>query len=697
MFFSLSFKLYSFLFGACCQLTGSAESIVDEYNKPFESVETFNGASNHVAASTGGFGGSDSVLIESSRPTKRPSTDKTAIYLSSNAPGVVYTSELPSQVVGSHETTVSHKNRPTLSKTPTPRPKPTPSKFDADKYVLVQTLSNNKNDASPKPQQGSISDNEIESIESIILMLNDTKTGPQYNSGTSKPRPTFDYSNPASADGGNFYITTKLPSQTGRPVAYVPPTTKRPPAQGITYTQTSNTVSTSVFAPSATPSTLATLFQKLPSLGFNGNPLTTKTPSTSYVFSTTRPKRPTLTTLNNNRISSTTTSKKPLKASVTQKKPVQKVTSRPVSTSYVSGPTPERPTYSTKKPAYHVSSSSGTVRPAAVATNAPILDNFPTSTPVPTLIVLGPYSGGTDNPSPTIHITPKPTANYVSSTTSTWTARPDIIKFTPPKGPSSPTSFIYNPTIQNTLQNKPSIYQSFGTTPAYGNTPISNDFDDAGYYGVASTTQRPLIANIQQTVTSASIYAVVDDNSLGGGAGGVYGPSSPVDDLNNFPPVRNPNLNSTGQFGTATIEDYDLSTPPFIEDELLNDKMSLLVNKIVESLKDNFHELADVVENKTLTSARPTTVKRPTSPTTPGTKKPPQRTSTRRPTTAQTATRPTRLETTTRPVRRTTRKPTTTTIITTSRPITRVRIRLRSQRAIERMKLKIVLIPTIRS
>lgn len=624
--------------------------------------------------STGGFAGSDSVLIETTRPTKRPTTDKAGIYLSSHAPGTVFSPELPTHMVGSHETTIPHKNRPTHTKSPTPRPKPTTNKYDANKYVLVQTLTNSKNEVSPKPpqhhqQQGGITDNEIESIESIILMLNDTKTGPQYNSGSSRPRPTFDYANPSSADGGNFYITTRLPSPNGRPVAYVPPTTKRPPTQqGLTYTQTSNTVTTSVFSPSATPSTITTLFEKLPTLAFN-NLTPTKNPSTSYVYSTTRPKRPPQTTLNNNRISSTTTSKKPLKVVTTQKKPVQKVTSRPVSTSYVSGPTPERPTYSTKKPYYQIASSGGSLRPVAVASNAPFVNNFPTSTPAPTVIVLGPYGGVTDNPSPTIHITPKPTASYISTSTSSWTANPDVIKFTPVQGPGSSTSYIYNPSISN----KPSIYQ--GTTPAYGNTPVSNDFDDAGYYGVASTTQRPLIANIQQTVTSASIYAVVDDNALGGGGGGgIYGSSSPLDDFNNFPPVRNPNLNSTGQVGTATIEDYDISTPPFIEDDLLNDKMSLLVNKIVESLKDNFHELADVVENKTLSSARPTTIKRPTPPTTFGTKRPPQRTSTRRPATGQTATRPTRFETTTRPVRRTTRKPSTSTILTTSRPITKVRL-----------------------
>lgn len=200
-------------------------------------------------------------------------------------------------------------------------------------------------------------------------------------------------------------------------------------------------------------------------------------------------------------------------------------------------------------------------------------------------------------------------------------------------------------------QNEPSIY-----TPGAG--PIlSNDFDDPGYYGLTSTTSRPLIANIQQTVTSASIYAVVDDS-------GLIGSSTPSDDLytspndlNNFPPVRNPNLNATAQISGATIDDYDISTPQFIEDDLLNDKMGLLVNKIVESLKDNFHDLADIVENKTVTRRPPATAttiqQRPT--TNLPTKKPTARvtTTTKRPSTKAPST-------TTRPSRRTTKKPPTT-------------------------------------
>lgn len=391
---------------------------------------------------------------------------------------------------------------------------------------------------------------------------------------------------------------------------------------------------------------------------------TTKTPSTSYVYSTVIPKRPTVSNSNNNRISSTNIStNKPSKGStIITKKPIQKGTSKPISTSYVSGPTPARPTYSTSKKPSLSSFQTSNTKPHTV-TEAPIINKIGTpSTPAPTVIVLGPYGiGSTENPSPTIHITPKPTANYISSSTS-WTSNPDLIKFTPPKIPN--TSFIYSPIItKRPGQGEASIY-----TPGAG-TLINNDFDDPGYYGLTSTTNRPLIANIQQTVTSASIYAVLDDN-------GLNGPATPSNDhlsndLNNFPPVRNPNLNGTAPLVGATIEDYDISTPQFIEDELLNDKMGLLVNKIVESFKDNFHDLADIVENKTVNRrpASPTTItQRPI--TTFPTKKQPQRvtTTTRRPGT--TGTKPL-VASTSRPNRRTTKKPITT-ILATKRPLNKV-------------------------
>lgn len=388
---------------------------------------------------------------------------------------------------------------------------------------------------------------------------------------------------------------------------------------------------------------------------------TTKAPSTSYVYSTVIPKRPTTSNINNNRISSTSVAtNKPTKGStIITKKPSQKISSKPISTSYVSGPTPARPTYSTSKKPSLSSSQTSNTKPHTV-TEAPIINKIGTpSTPAPTVIVLGPYGiGSTENPSPTIHITPKPTANYISSSTS-WTSNPDLIKFTPPKIPN--TSFYYGPIItKRPGQGEASIY-----TPG---TIINNDFDDPGYYGITPTTNRPLIANIQQTVTSASIYAVLDDNGISGSA---TASNELSNDLNNFPPVRNPNLNGTAPVGGATIEDYDISTPQFIEDDLLNDKMGLLVNKIVESLKDNFHDLADIVENKTVYKrpSTPTTVpQRPI--TTLPTKKPPQRatTTTRRP--GSSVTKPL-VASTTRPNRRTTKKPITT-VLATKRPLNKV-------------------------
>lgn len=256
------------------------------------------------------------------------------------------------------------------------------------------------------------------------------------------------------------------------------------------------------------------------------------------------------------------------------------------------------------------------------------------------------FLGSTESPSPTIHITPKPTVNFVSSSTS-WTANPELLNFTPSKIPN--TSYIsFSPILtKRPGQSEPSIY-----TPS-GAPIITNDFDDPGYYGLASTTVRPILANIQQTVTSASIYAVVDENGLGPSVSPADDSYTSPNDFNNFPPVRNPN----GTASSTITPDYDIPTPQFIEDDLLNDKMGLLVNKIVESLKDNFHDLADIVENKTATkkpTPSATTIVRPTITTIP-TKKVPQRATT---TTKKPSTKP--LPSTNRPQRTTTRKPPTT-------------------------------------
>ncbi|XP_015183529.1 PREDICTED: mucin-5AC-like isoform X2 [Polistes dominula] len=101
------------------------------------------------------------------------------------------------------------------------------------------------------------------------------------------------------------------------------------------------------------------------------------------------------------------------------------------------------------------------------------------------------------------------------------------------------------------------------------------------------------------------------------------------DDLVNFPPVRNPNLNistplsqqekptivetynNTGYPNIEIISENDIPTPTFIEDDVLTNKVDTFVNKIVESLQGNFQNLKDIVYNRTNTL--------PTTPTTPTT------------------------------------------------------------------------------
>lgn len=226
----------SFLFGACCQLVGSSDTTLEDYNKPLlDTIDTITDNENRITFSTIS-GGSDSILLESPKPLT--STDKASIYLSSNTPGEIYSQEIPSFGSGSYSSsegstiiTSSYKKKVPNTKSPYPT-KPTSTKYgNTDKYVLIQTLSNNKNEVSAKP---GISENEISSIESIILMLNDTKAGPQYNTND------------------NFYITTKLPSIT----------TKKPTIYNVTQT----TSHISFYTPSPTSSSFATIFEKIPTL-----------------------------------------------------------------------------------------------------------------------------------------------------------------------------------------------------------------------------------------------------------------------------------------------------------------------------------------------------------------------------------------------------------------------------------------------
>lgn len=153
------------------------------------------------------------------------------------------------------------------------------------------------------------------------------------------------------------------------------------------------------------------------------------------------------------------------------------------------------------------------------------------------------------------------------------------------------------------------------------------------------------------------------------------------DDVNNFPPVRHPEL-ETGvaqqhqdkptlvEPGDIISED-EIPTPDFVEDAELNNKVDVFVNKIVESLQGNFQNLKDVVYNpKNVTTVSQSVTKRPTVSAT--TKKPtakPTVKGTRRPTTRLTTTQKTPTLKP-RPTSTGTRKPTTTK--RTTKPVKRI-------------------------
>ncbi|XP_018372078.1 PREDICTED: uncharacterized protein LOC108766973 isoform X2 [Trachymyrmex cornetzi] len=148
------------------------------------------------------------------------------------------------------------------------------------------------------------------------------------------------------------------------------------------------------------------------------------------------------------------------------------------------------------------------------------------------------------------------------------------------------------------------------------------------------------------------------------------------DDLINFPPVRNPNLNismpisqqekptiveaynKTGYPDIELISEYDIPTPTFVEDDVLTNKVDAFVVKLVESLQGTFENLKDIVytRNGTVENSTSSTVtKRP--PTGSTTTKRPTRKSTTRPASSSSSTTTKRPSATTKRPTRPTQKP----------------------------------------
>ncbi|XP_050094355.1 serine protease filzig [Anopheles aquasalis] len=485
-----------------------------------------------------------------------------------------------------------------------PRPKPTPAPTSAsadgnNQYVLVQTISNDTKNNDTAQVKPTVSMNNIPSIESIILMLNDSNVGPQYDTAEGTATAT-------TASTGYNYTTTPTPTYGTASIDY---DKYGPTSFYITKPQKTE----------APPTAAHT---------------TSNVPSTSYVYSPKPTKRPTLepvvvqaTLLTNNAaagygqsepVPSSTQRPKPTKiiiSSSTSKRPVLITSDTLASSYYTNGPTRPGSTIavSSVQPTKKITTVA-TKRPVTTTIKLPeyIVQSSTLSHQNPSTLANVNYiqiASASDNPSPTVHITPKPVVSLVTS--STWNN-----KHTSPAAPSS---------------SRPGFYEN--TPPVYLSSMA--DFEDEGYFG---STSRPAL---DQTVTSTSIYTIVDGgnkiSNYGSSTYPAYGPtpaygstaSYPVanrvppnqpslatygppaaveastqkyelyttpDDINNFPPVRNPNLNITEATSMSNITKIGSDHYGTPANEA--DKVNMLVNKIVQSFNGNFDELEQILKDR---------------------------------------------------------------------------------------------------
>lgn len=501
------------------------------------------------------------------------------------------------------------------------KPKPvnkTSTSPSTENYVMVSTVTKDSQKVT-----------ELSSIDSILQMLNDST--PSMNEVTS----------PASLD---LEPETKSSAGTVSPVSYSSGypnyysstghyVTVKPTPNPVTYP--SKKPSFTSHSPSKRPSFTTKRPYTTPNSIFEG-----EKPTTKPFYSSPSPSQSTSQAIDafnrypadpNNFNSLTTFSYVSSSTTVTP----TTTTRRPPSTSYVTGAKP------LKRP---VTPPTGIVSTYDVAP-----DTF--SSVTPTVIVLNGFQ------------TTKPE-------TSTEEKEPQFVEISqePFKKP------VNQITVNNHILSTNNIYM--------GKPPQSFDRPSSPTVVITPkpapiTTPYPIKASTRPASVSTSPFPVFDSYTE------YYAPTTfkpemqtSPDDSINFPPVRNPMLNATGSnpaiFNTSIalsdneddlLHEIEFTTPTWQEDEKLNEKMNLFVNKIVGSLQGTFQELHDIVildKKPNATILNKVTTPRPTKKT-PTTKKP--FLTTRKPLRTTTTTKKPPVKTTKRP------KPTT---IPNKRPTTPV-------------------------
>ncbi|XP_011164033.2 serine protease filzig isoform X2 [Solenopsis invicta] len=321
------------------------------------------------------------------------------------------------------------------------------------------------------------------------------------------------------------------------------------------------------------------------------------------------------------------------------------------------------------------------------ATSSSFINNRPTTNPpAPTVIVLGPL--GT---SFTTQTTQKPVTRKPSGTT----IRPASvsIKTTPvrpitliTKKPGVTTTITHNiSTVISNLANNNVVSTSYisvnlkdGTTarPVVSTQAIATQTTKnrpstkkpviwttvSSWSGKPTFNLRPSTGDNWSSNLTPVNNVIFKDTVKTTTAEPCDDETAAPDDLINFPPVRNPNLNismpisqqekptivetynNTGYPDIELISEHDIPTPTFVEDDVLTNKVDAFVNKLVESLQGNFQNLQEIVYTRNGTEETSTT----------------SSTVTRRPTSGSTTTR--------KPTRKPTTKPSSTSSATTKRP-----------------------------
>jgi hypothetical protein len=438
------------------------------------------------------------------------------------------------------------------------KPKPTHS-ISTEKYVLVHTITNDKQGESGQ-EESTRKPSTNDSIQSIILMLNGTNPGPEYNIGeggiqnsnAQHPSTTTQATYPSTSmidydkyGSSSYYITTRNPERKTSP---------RPPSTSYVYTASPTRRPTTSKVSAAAATTTRIVNKVKATSNPNKKTTTLNVPSTSYLYSP-----------------------KPI-----TRRPTRTSTSNPMQQSTYSATTT-----SALKQGSTTAEKKTSPKPVIIVNRPPgqdIENNY--------VVISG--GGITKHPSPTVHITPKPTTNLLTSST---------INLLQTRKP---------PNVQSSTPTPPGGF--FSTTPTFISSSIYvPDFQNEGYFAVV--THRP-------GVSSTAIYAVSPSilhgsTAAAAGSGDIKHPEydTPVmnnDDFSNFPPVRNPNLNMTATNNVHPVMDEsEIATPAFVEDTQLNSKIDLLVNKLIGSMQSNLDNLVDIVyERKNLTDTGNDNVKK---------------------------------------------------------------------------------------